>query len=178
MAAAAAATVTVAACTRRDEAQALRGDRDGATLGAAGPVPSAAPLPSHEPIDPAAADAAHLAPVTLVSTRVVEGGTPVRDPDEPILDDARTRAARCFTGLPARGPRTRTATVALTVIPTGTVSRAEVRSADTAEPFVIDCLRRLGQDLKLTELPSRMADGGSAGLRTYAIEVTVVASDH
>lgn len=176
--AAAAAVVTSAACTRREEVQALRGDRDGATLGAAGPVPSAASLPSHEPIDPAAADAAHLAPVTLVSTRVGEGGTKVSDPDEPILDDARTRAARCFTGLRAGGPRTRTATVALTVIPTGTVSRAEVRSADTAEPFVIDCLRRLGQDLRLAELPSRMADGGSAGLRTYAIEVTVVASDH
>jgi hypothetical protein len=114
-----------------------------------------------------AADASFLRRTVVTQFRI-DAAAP--DPDRQILDDAHMRAARCYDGAIFGPSGPRTATVDVTVIPTGKVTRAEVRSPDTREPEVLACLKSLGERLVFTE---RIGDGGGA-LRTYAIDVSVV----
>lgn len=118
-------------------------------------------------------EAGALAP--RVVTRTFETKTAV-DPDKAILDDAHMRAAKCFDGF-IFDRSNRTAKIDVTVIPTGTVTRAEVSSSDTREPQVLACLKSLGESLKFSDRtgpasPDSGTNGG--GLRTYAIDVAVV----
>ncbi len=185
LAAVAASSLALFACKARDEARVAGFAQDAGGLGAFVPgrvAASALPPPVHDeldtPLGTVALDAASRAPVIVVRAELVDAGSPAVDPDAAILDAARAEAARCFVGLPRGGPARRTATVTVTVISTGTVSHADVRSLDTPEPYVVDCLKRLGEGLRLTERSDRAPDGGSAALRTYAIEVAVAAAPH
>jgi hypothetical protein len=152
-------------------------------------------LPQHDGLIPFGYDAAALlGPRIVRETRIVDAGPPPPDPDDAITDAARVRAGACFHDLPPGGPPRRSATLTVYVIPTGTVSRAEVTSADTTDTRVLACLKSVGTSLKYAEKPDVAPDtsgtarrvdagsdargGGSAGLRTYAINVTVVAAPH
>ena len=109
------------------------------------------------------------APAPRVLTQTIESVVPV-DPDRAVLDDAHMRAARCYDGF-IFDAVTRTATIDVTVIPTGTVTHAEVRPGNTSAPEVLDCLRGLGQSLVYSD---RTRDNGGGALRTYAIDEAVV----
>ena len=132
--------------------------------------------------------AADSGPRTYTRTQRIETTIPV-DPDQAILSAAHMRAASCYDGkIVSNVPRS--ATITVTVIPTGKVTRAEVRSTDTTEPDVLACLKALGEGLVFTERfeqpqkrntadtnggqkpPVPSSNGG--GLRTYAIDVAVV----
>jgi len=117
-------------------------------------------------------EAGALAPRVLTHTVVTQNAV---DPDKLVIDDAHMRAARCFDGY-VFDRRPRSATIDVTVIPTGRVTRAEVRSMDTTEPQVLACLRSLGESLVFSERMKTGGDSGdtSGGLRTYAIDVAVV----
>ena len=158
---------------------------------ASNPSNTAAAAPTS--IAPTALDlalAGDAGPRTFTTKRTIETTNPV-DPDQAILDAAHARAASCYDGkIVSDVPRS--ATIDVTVIPTGKVTRAEVRSTDTTEPEVLACLKSLGEGLVFTErfeqprkrntpdmngtqkAPIPSSNGG--GLRTYAINVAVVPS--
>lgn len=115
-------------------------------------------------------EAGALAP--RVITRTFETKNAV-DPDKLVIDDAHMRAAKCFDGF-IFDRRARTAVIDVTVIPTGTVTRAEVRSSDTREPQVLACLKSLGEGLKFSDRTGPDSGTNGGGLRTYAIDVAVV----
>ena len=66
------------------------------------------------------------------------------------------------------GPPSHFARVDVTVIPTGTVSRAEIGATDVTEASVLECLRA-------TALAASFSDNDGGPLRTYSIDVRVVA---
>jgi hypothetical protein len=191
-----------AACDRSDERRGMEAARPlpAADADATAPPPARAvragesAVPEHDRLDPSTFDAAAIfGPVVIRETRTVDGGPLPPDPDDAVKDPARVAAARCFRDLPPDGPAKRTATITVNVIATGTVSRAEVRSPDTTEPAVLACLKGVGAGLKFAEKPekpperiaggpgggdSRNGGGAIAGLRTYAIDVTVLAAAH
>jgi hypothetical protein len=92
------------------------------------------------------------------------------NPDDAVLVSTRVACGRCFSSLPAQaGAADRSAHVSLTVVPTGTVSRAEVTSGDTTEAFVLDCVQQAAES-------AVFSDNGNGPLRSYAIDVRVHAS--
>jgi hypothetical protein len=125
--------------------------------GTASPSMGANPTPTARPSVTGSADAA---PAKAV------------DPDEAIREALRVSAGGCFASLPAGGanPKERSAHITVMVIPTGTVSRAEVSSGDTTAPGVLACLRERAQS-------TVFSDNHGGPLRTYEIEVRVVAAD-
>ena len=93
------------------------------------------------------------------------------NPDDAIVERTRVAAGGCFSSLSANAagaPLARSAHLVLTVIPTGTVSRADVSSGDTTDTQVLDCIQARGQSTVFSD-----NDGGP--LRTYAIDVQVFA---
>lgn len=109
-----------------------------------------------------AAPAAKPAPTTAPSAKTNQ--------DDAVLESTRVACGRCFSSLPAQaGAADRSAHVSLTVVPTGTVSRAEVTSGDTTEAFVLDCLQQAAES-------AVFSDNGNGPLRSYAIDVRVHAS--
>ncbi len=110
--------------------------------------------------------------VTITQTIIHEAGavTPPPNPDDPILARAREGAGRCFSSLAATpgSPPERSAHIVFTVIPTGTVSSADVSSSDTDDASVLDCLRQQA-------LGTTFSDNAGGPLRTYAIDVRVIA---
>jgi hypothetical protein len=96
------------------------------------------------------------------------------DPDQPVLQSARVAASQCLTSAPVTAS-SRSAHLTVTVIPTGSVTRAEVTSSDTTEPDVLACIKSVGQGLRFAaadgKTPGVTAAAGS--LRTYAIDVMV-----
>jgi hypothetical protein len=97
--------------------------------------------------------------------------TPKVNPDDAILERTRVACGGCFSSLPAGagfGPPTRSAHVSVVVVPTGTVSRADVSSNDTTDGNVLACLQRTAQ-------AAQFSDNNGGPLRTYAIEVRVSA---
>ena len=132
-------------------------------------------------------DAAH--PMVMVTRKGAgsegtDGAAP--DPDLLIVDAARTQAAGCFARLPphavGQAPQTRTASLAVTVVPTGRVTRTQVQASGpqggAAEPELSDCLRRVGDGLTFTskEAPNPAGKSTSAlggDLRSFTIDVTV-----
>ncbi len=108
------------------------------------------------------ASAAKPAPTTAPSAKA--------NPDDAVLEKTRVACGRCFSSLPAQaGAADRSAHVSLTVVPTGTVSRAEVSSGDTTEAFVLDCVQQAAES-------AVFSDNGNGPLRSYAIDVRVHAS--
>jgi hypothetical protein len=128
--------------------------------------------PSHITIDREMLLEAGTGPGPRILTRTITQQNAV-DPDQAILDDAHMRAARCYDGF-IFNAAPRTATIDVTVIPTGSVTHAEVRSTDTREPQVLACLKALGEGLRFTERLGTNAGNRGGGLRTYAIDVAVV----
>jgi hypothetical protein len=116
----------------------------------------------------------HVNEVTIYQTRTIvrEAGVaaPPVNPDDAVLESARRAAGGCFSSLAAGpgAPPERTAHIVFSVIPTGTVSSADVSSGDTTEPNVLDCLRQVA-------LSTHFSDSGGGPLRTYAIDVRVIA---
>jgi hypothetical protein len=110
----------------------------------------------------------------ITHTITVEAGTrgappPPVNPDDAILERARVAAGACFGSLtPAGGPPERSAHIVFTVIPTGTVSSADVSSGDTTDDAVLGCIRQQA-------LQTAFSDNGGGPLRTYAIDVRVIA---
>jgi hypothetical protein len=109
-----------------------------------------------------AAPTAKPAPTTAPSAKTNQ--------DDAVVESTRVACGRCFSSLPAQaGAADRSAHLSLTVVPTGTVSRAEVTSGDTTEAFVLDCLQRAAES-------AVFSDNGNGPLRSYAIDVRVHAS--
>jgi hypothetical protein len=111
-------------------------------------------------------------PFQIIVTKTVTteaGAAPAKppNPDDAVLERVRLAAGGCFQTLPGYVPQ-RSAHVVLTVISTGTVSRADVSSPDTDDATVIDCIR--SQALSTT-----FSDNANGPLRTYAIDVRVTA---
>jgi hypothetical protein len=118
---------------------------------------------------PEAPDAASAPtpPPVAAPTTAPAAAAPKANPDDPILERTRAACGQCFASLPARaGAPDRTAHVTVTVIPTGTVTRADVSSPDTTEPSVLDCIQSTAQS-------ATFSDNGGGPLRTYAIDVRV-----
>jgi hypothetical protein len=109
--------------------------------------------------------------IMVTKTVPIEGGAapakPV-NPDDAVLEGVRVAAGGCFRSLPGWVP-TRTAHIALTVISTGSVSRADVSSPDTTDATVIDCIQQQA-------LGAAFSDNANGPLRTYAIDVRVSAT--
>jgi hypothetical protein len=136
------------------------------------PASTAAPAASPSPFAHALASAT-APPMGITITRTIDA-TVAPDPDRAIIDNAHMRAASCYDGhVFDAGPRS--ATISVTVIPTGKVTRTEVRSSDTTEADVLACLKSLGEGLVFTErFASPDGGGGGGALRMYAIDVAVV----
>jgi hypothetical protein len=84
------------------------------------------------------------APLSYTVIETVEASVIHVDPDQGVLEAARNAGAACFAGLQG-GPDVRSASIQVTVVPNGSVSRTEVAGA--SEPLVLDCLRRIGDGL-------------------------------
>jgi hypothetical protein len=94
-----------------------------------------------------------------------DASTPAVDPDLAVIASARTAGAACFTGI-TDGSRSRSATIQVTVLPSGSVNRSEVSSGSTREAWVLSCLEGVGNGLHFADKPA-------ADIRTYFIGVTV-----
>ena len=108
--------------------------------------------------------------IILSRTVVHEAGAPPVNPDDAILERARTAAAACFNSSPppaGYAPPERSAHIVFTVIPTGTVSSADVSSGESDENL-LGCLRRQA-------LSTTFSDNTGGPLRSYAIDVRVFA---
>jgi hypothetical protein len=105
-------------------------------------------------------------PITYTVTLKPDSAPPKVDPDLAILGAARSMGAACFTSIRDGSP-TRSATIHVTVLPTGTVSRSEVSSNSTTEAWVLSCLESVGKNLHFADRPA-------GDLRTYDVDVTVV----
>jgi hypothetical protein len=144
------------------------------TLGAR-PIPLRAPPPVASPTDDtteAPAPAEHVvigpsdaAPLYYTVTTHRDANAPAVDPDLAVIAGARTAGAACFTGI-TDGSRSRSATIQVTVLPSGTVNRSEVSSGSTKEAWVLSCLEGVGNGLHFADKPA-------ADIRTYFIGVTV-----
>jgi hypothetical protein len=112
----------------------------------------------------------HPFQIMVTKTVTTEAGAvppkPV-NPDDAVLEQVRLAAGGCFRSLPGYVP-VRSAHVVVTVISTGTVSRADVSSADTDDATVIDCIHQQA-------LSTTFSDNANGPLRTYAIDVRVTA---
>jgi len=100
---------------------------------------------------------------TVKSSRDV--AAPPVDPDLAVIASGRLAAARCFTGI-TDGSLSRSASIHVTVLPSGTVNRSEVSSDSTTEPWILTCLEDVGSGLHFADKPA-------ADIRGYSIGVTV-----
>jgi hypothetical protein len=100
-----------------------------------------------------------------VKTSSPDVAAPPVDPDLAVIASGRVAAARCFTGI-TDGSLSRSASIHVTVLPSGTVNRSEVSSGSTTEPWILTCLEDVGSGL-------RFADKPAADIRGYSIGVTV-----
>jgi hypothetical protein len=172
-----------AACSREDDkprtvdmAPAFARYSDGGPQSNGGPV-TATRVARDEPwpVDP---DASRPHPLQVMVTRTIalEAGagavtTPKAvNPDDAVLERARVAAGSCFQSLSAGAgaPPERSAHIVFTVIPTGMVTTADVTSADTDDDGVLGCIRQQA-------LHTVFSDNGGGPLRSYAIDVRVVA---
>jgi hypothetical protein len=133
------------------------------------------PAPAKDPPWPRDVDSAAPSTLQYVITRTVvidAGSRPLPlNPDDAILEKARVAAGNCYAALPAAaryGAPERSAHIVLTVIPSGTVSSANVTSGDTTDDGVLGCIRQ-------TALSTAFSDNSGGPLRTYAIDVRVIA---
>lgn len=168
-----------AGCSREDDkprtldlSPALARYSDGAAPSSAA-APTATSAKKDEPW-PSDTDASRPHPLQVMVTRTITvdaGAAPKPvNPDDAVLERARVTAGACFKSLSAGAgsPPERSAHIAFTVIPTGMVSTAEVTSEDTNDDGVLGCIHRQA-------LQTVFSDNGGGPLRTYAIDVRVVA---
>jgi hypothetical protein len=105
-----------------------------------------------------------------------------RDPDQDVVDAARVQAARCFDGMPTAGAPSRSATITVTVVATGRVTRTEVQTPGSSDERLASCLKSVGSGLTFTQKHSHgntaagSADQREADVRTFTIDVNVSAS--
>jgi hypothetical protein len=174
---------TQAACSREDDQPKATADirpgfaRQAPAAAVTSATSAAKPPPKDEPW-PGDVDAAASAPYRMMITRTitVDAGTkaappPAANPDDAILERARVAAGGCFASLPAGdgfGPPERSAHIVFTIVPSGTVTRADVTSADTPDEAVLGCIRQQATQ-------TVFSDNGGGRLRTYAIDVRVIA---
>jgi hypothetical protein len=111
------------------------------------------------------------APLTYIVTETLEGSVVKVDPDQDVVKAARIAGAGCFYGLQG-GPEVRSAFIRVFVVPSGSVSRTEVGGA--SEPAVLDCLRRVGDNLHFSaQDESRNKDSQTESIRSFSIDVSV-----
>ncbi len=145
----------------------------------AGPVVAAVPAAKDPPwlgdVDGAAPAMFRMMVNRTITVDAGMRGAPTAaaNPDDAILERARVAAGGCFaslspTTLEGEGPAERSAHMVFTVIPTGTVSSANVSSGDTPDDGVLAYLRQQA-------LQTVFSDNGGGPLRTYAIDVRVIA---
>jgi hypothetical protein len=174
--------VLAVGCSREDDkprtvdmAPAFTRYSDGGTRSNGGPA-TPTRVASDEPwrTDP---DASRLHPLQVIVTRTItlEAGAAVAapkavNPDDAVLERARVAAGSCFQSLSAGAgaPPERSAHIVFTVIPTGMVTTADVTSADTDDDGVLGCIHEQA-------LHTVFSDNGGGPLRSYAIDVRVVA---
>lgn len=153
-------------------------------------LPGSYPAPaSNDPVDPGAIHRSRdpfertdydAAPLTYTVIEIIEASAAVHtDPDEAVMEAARSAGAACFSALQG-GPDVRSATVHVTVVPTGSVSRTEV--GGVSEPEVLDCLRRIGDGLHFSSGQGQSQNGRpssedndstSETIRSFSIDVSV-----
>jgi hypothetical protein len=73
----------------------------------------------------------------------------------------------CFNGI-ANGPPTMSASIRVTVVPSGMVTRSAA-TATTSDPAVISCLEGVGDGLHFSD----KSDKPTADIRTYSIDIVV-----
>lgn len=129
------------------------------------PPPLSADETSETPSTHAEIVRVDAAPFTYTVKSAPDVAAPPVDPDLAVIAAARATAARCFTGI-TDGSLSRTASIQVTVLPSGSVNRSEVSSGSTTEPWILTCLEDVGSGL-------RFADKPAADIRTYSIGVTV-----
>lgn len=145
---------------------------DGAAPASAG-APSVTFAKKDEPwLSDLDASRPHPLQVMVTRTITVDAGTTPKpvNPDDAVLERARVAAGGCFKSLSAGAgaPPERSAHIVFTVIPTGMVSTAEVASEDTNDDAVLGCIHQQA-------LQTVFSDNGGGPLRSYAIDVRVVA---
>jgi hypothetical protein len=176
------AIALAAGCSREDDkprtvdmAPAFARYSDGGTQSNGGTV--SATRPRRDEPWPADPDASRPRPLQVMVTRTItlEGGASIAapkaaNPDDAVLERARVSAGSCFQSLSAGAgaPPERSAHIVFTVIPTGMVTTADVTSADTDDDGVLGCIRQQA-------LHTVFSDNGGGPLRSYAIDVRVVA---
>jgi len=121
--------------------------------------------PKEPPAEHVQAATVEAGPVYYTVTTKQEAGTTGPDPDLAVLAAARMSGVSCFTGI-REGAGTRYATVTVTVLPSGSVSRAEASSGDTQEDWVLSCLEGVGNGLHFSDKPK-------ADIRTFSFVVSV-----
>ena len=123
------------------------------------------PLPEDTPAP------APVAPAPPPAPTEASPAPPKVNPDDAVLERTRVAAGACFASLPAGpgfGPPTRSAHITVNVVPSGTISRADVTSDDTDTTSVLGCIQQTAER-------AVFSDNGGGPLRTYAIEVRVAA---
>jgi hypothetical protein len=107
------------------------------------------------------ATAADAAPLTLLVKVKPDGQAPAEDPDVAVVEAARRAASACFTNI-TDGSSSRTASITVTVIPSGSVTRVDVSAPSTQEPWILSCLEGVGNGLRFSDKPK-------ADIRTFSI---------
>jgi hypothetical protein len=166
--------VLLPACSREDARpkEVVLG-RAGTPVAGSAEGAQAKAAPSDEPWagDVPAAQGPQPFRTTVLRTVTVEAGAPAKvNPDDAVLERARVAAGGCFSSLAATAgsPPERSAHIVFNVIPTGTVSTADVSSGDTTDDRVLDCIHQRA-------LSTTFSDNGGGPLRTYEIDVRVIA---
>jgi len=160
-------------CSKDDGAPSVRKTR---TLGvqaghaAASPAPAAPSEAVERPTEPApnehvVIEAPDSSTISFTVKVKVDGAARKEDPDLAVVAAGRAAGAACFTNITDGSP-SRSATIHLTVLPSGTVNRSEVTSAGTTEAWILTCLEGVGNGLHFSDRPA-------ADIRTYSIDVTV-----
>jgi hypothetical protein len=139
--------------------------KNGFPVGAPPVFVDAAAVVPHEDL-PVILDASTVF-ITTITEKVSSTAAAKRDPDQDVIASARESAASCFNGI-KNGPPTMTATIHVTVIPSGSVTRAEA-TASSSDPGVVSCLEGVGEGLRFSD----KSDKRTADIRTYSIDVTV-----
>jgi hypothetical protein len=148
-------------------------------LGGGRTIPVASASPETEEPSPGAGEVLPPEPHVTISTRDANAlfytvkktqaaaSARAEDPDLAVIASGRVSAAACFTGI-TDNSASRSASIHVTVLPSGTVNRSEV-STGTTEPWIVSCLEGVGNGLHFSDKPS-------ADIRTYSIDVTVLRS--
>ncbi len=171
------ACLLLASCSRDDapggaQKVIILGGRPGPrapTASDAATPPSEPPSSEGDPAPPRAPTHVAFATVDAApftyGVKVKADAQPAEDPDLAVVVAGRASASGCFTGI-TDGSTVRSASIHVTVIPSGSVTRVEVSAPSTSEPWILSCLEGVGNGL-------RFADKPKADIRSFAIDVTV-----